>query len=109
MRVAVGSDGVRDSWSPFGNADMIEHCHLLACRLEVFTDSELTHAFEIAVHNGARMMGLPESRFRIGDPADFLVARGVHEAQVVVDRPVPRAIVKGGRIVARVGVVLGGS
>lgn len=23
MQVGLGSDGVRDSWSPFGNADML--------------------------------------------------------------------------------------
>lgn len=107
VRVAVGSDGVRDSWSPFGNAEMIERCHLLAYRLEAFTDADIAHAFDIAAHGGARMMGLPESRLRVGDPADFFIVPGVHEAQVVVDRPVPSAVVKGGRVVAREGAFLG--
>ncbi|MBL3688061.1 cytosine deaminase [Leucobacter zeae] len=103
VEVALGSDGVRDSWSPFGNAEMIERCHLLAYRLEVFTDADLTHAYDIAAHGGARMMGLDESRLRVGDPADLLIVPGAHSAQVVVDRPVPRAVVKAGSIVARDG------
>ncbi|GAA1789962.1 amidohydrolase [Leucobacter iarius] len=101
--VALGSDGVRDSWSPFGNAEMIERCHLLAYRLEVFTDPDLQHAFDIAAHEGARLMGLPESRLRIGDPADLMLADAVHAPQLIVDRPVPLAVVKAGRVVAREG------
>ncbi len=104
--VALGSDGVRDSWSPFGNAEMIERAHLLAYRLEVFTDEDLQHAFDIAAHHGARMMGLPESRLRVGDPADFMLVAGEHAPQAVIDRPVPLAVLKGGRVVARDGVFL---
>ena len=39
-----GSDGVRDAWTPFGNADMLERAMLLAYRSGFRTDDLLVHA-----------------------------------------------------------------
>ncbi|MFI6479081.1 amidohydrolase [Nonomuraea sp. NPDC050663] len=104
--VGLGSDGVRDPWTPFGDGDMITRTHLLAYRTDARTDEELAACWATAAHGGADLLGLERSLLRPGDPADFVVVPGDSVAQVVVDRPVPSHVVRGGRVVARDGHLL---
>ncbi|WP_017544790.1 amidohydrolase [Nocardiopsis prasina] len=106
VRVGVGSDGVRDSWSPFGDADMLHRAHLLARALRARLDDQLADAFLTAAHDGASLVGLPRADFAPGAPADFLLVDGECLPQVVVDLPQRHAVVRAGRVVAREGRLL---
>lgn len=103
VRVGVGSDGVRDAWSPFGDADMLHRAHLLARALKARLDDQLSDAFLTAAHDGAALVGLPRADFAPGAPADFLLVEGECLPQVVVDLPERHAVVRAGRVVARQG------
>ncbi|MGW4412064.1 amidohydrolase family protein [Nonomuraea sp. NPDC004702] len=96
--VALGSDGVRDPWTPFGDGDMINRAHLLAYRTDARTDEELARCYEIAAHGGAALLGLEQARLQPGDPADFLLVRAESMAQAVVDKPIPQFVVRNGRV-----------
>lgn len=82
VRVGLGSDGVRDSWSPFGNADMLHRAHLLGWVTDVRLDDELTNCYRVAAHGGADVMGLAHTDFEPGAPADFVLVRGECPPQV---------------------------
>ncbi|WP_329417928.1 amidohydrolase [Streptomyces sp. NBC_01268] len=101
VRVGLGSDGVRDSWSPFGNADMMHRAHLLGWVTDVRLDDELTDCYGVAANGGADVMGLPHADLRPGAPADFVLVRGECLPQVVVDMPRRDLVVHGGVVVAR--------
>lgn len=103
VRVVLGSDGIRDAWSPFGNADMIDRTHILAYQLGAATDDELEACLDVAAHEGAALLGLPRSGLQVGDPADFMVLDAECAPQAVVDRPVPRLVLRAGRVVAADG------
>jgi cytosine/adenosine deaminase-related metal-dependent hydrolase len=103
VRVGLGSDGVRDSWSPFGNADMLHRAHLLALCTRARLDEELAGCFLLAAQGGADLLGLPRADFTPGSPADFVLVDGECLPQVVVDLPPRRLVVRGGRVVARDG------
>lgn len=103
VRVGLGSDGVRDSWSPFGDADMLHRAHLLGWVTDIRLDDELTACYTVGAHGGADVMGLPRAEFRAGDPADFVLLRGECVPQVVVDMPQRDMVVHGGQVVARGG------
>ncbi|MFE6868870.1 amidohydrolase [Kitasatospora sp. NPDC057692] len=107
VRVGLGSDGVRDSWSPFGNADMLHRAHLLGWTTDARTDQELTDCFALAADGGADLLDLPRATLRPGSPADFMLLAGECLPQVVVDLPARDLVVKGGRVVARDGRHLG--
>jgi cytosine/adenosine deaminase-related metal-dependent hydrolase len=106
VRVGLGSDGVRDSWSPFGNADMLHRAHLLARAQGARLDEELADAFRVAADDGARVVGLPHLDLSAGSPADFFLVRGECLPQVVVDLPPRDLVVRAGRVVARDGELL---
>ncbi|RVU28755.1 cytosine deaminase [Streptomyces antnestii] len=104
--VGLGSDGVRDSWSPFGNADMLHRVHLLAEAQGARLDEELADSFRVAADDGARLLGLPHLDLSPGSPADFFLVRGECLPQVVVDLPARDVVVRAGRVVARNGELL---
>ncbi|MCX5394820.1 amidohydrolase family protein [Streptomyces sp. NBC_00094] len=106
VRVGLGSDGVRDSWSPFGNADMLHRAQLLGWVTDVRLDEELTDCYRVAAHGGADVMGLAHADLTPGAPADFVLVRGECLPQVVVDMPQRDLVVHGGVVVARDGEFL---
>ncbi|MFE3901464.1 amidohydrolase family protein [Streptomyces sp. NPDC059153] len=103
VRVGLGSDGVRDSWSPFGDADMLHRAHLLGWITDVRLDKELAACYEAVAHGGADVMRLPRADLSSGSPADFVLMRAECLPQVVVDMPARDMVVHGGRVVARDG------
>ncbi|MET8971306.1 amidohydrolase [Streptomyces hydrogenans] len=106
VRVGLGSDGVRDSWSPFGNADMLHRAHILGWVTDVRLDEELADCYRAAAHGGADVMGLQHADLKPGAPADFVLVKGQGLPQVVVDMPQRDLVVHGGVIVARDGEFL---
>ncbi|MFF8093086.1 amidohydrolase [Streptomyces sp. NPDC016675] len=106
VRVGLGSDGVRDSWSPFGNADMLHRAHLLGRVTDVRLDEELSSCYTTGAHGGSDVMGLSRADLEPGSPADFVLLRGECLPQVVVDMPQRDMVVHGGRVVARNGELL---
>ncbi|MBD0421837.1 amidohydrolase family protein [Streptomyces sp. TRM S81-3] len=103
VKVGLGSDGVRDAWSPFGNADMMHRAHLLGWVTDMRLDEELSSCYEAATHGGSDVMGLPRAGLTPGSPADFVLVRGECVPQVVVDMPQRDLVVHGGTVVARDG------
>ncbi|MEU6622371.1 amidohydrolase [Streptomyces litmocidini] len=101
--VGLGSDGVRDSWSPFGNADMLHRSWLAAWALDARLDEELEGCFRLAADGGAELLGLPRADLRPGSPADFMLVDGECLPQAVVDLPRRDLVVRAGRVVARDG------
>ena len=100
VRVAVGSDGVRDAWTPFGTGSMADRAHLLAYRTGAMTDDELEHAFALCTTSGAELVGLRPA------PGDALEFAAASIAEVVVDRPAPSAVLRDDRVVARDGALI---
>lgn len=97
VRLVAGSDGVRDTWSPFGTASMIDRAHLLGYRTGALTDAELERVFRAASLDGGEMLGVndlaawgPESQTRLEFAASNI-------AQLVVDRPAPSRVVRFGQ------------
>jgi len=103
VTVFSGSDGVRDAWTPFGTADMLERAMLLAYRSGFRTDDLLHAALDAVTRGGAAALGRADYGLAVGCRADFVVAHGETLGELVVARP-PRAwVVSAGRIIARDG------
>jgi cytosine deaminase len=107
VNVFAGNDDIRDSWWPYGDVDMLQRAMLIGYRSGLYTDEELSLAFDLATTNAARALGLSEYGLKIGAPADLvaLPVRQVPEAVVV--RPAERTVFKSGQIVASNGSYLG--
>jgi cytosine deaminase len=102
--VAAGNDNIRDSWSPYGDGDMLERAMLIGWRSNFRTDPDLELAFRFATQSGAALLGLEAYGLAVGDRADFFTVPAGTLAEAVVRHPPRSLVVHGGRIVARNGV-----
>ncbi len=105
VNVCLGSDGIRDAWSPMGNGDMLERAMLLAFRFDLNKDEELAAAFDAATVNGALALGCDQYGLEIGKPADFLLMPVQTLGEAVVSRPV-RQVYRRGELIAAQGRLL---
>ena len=103
VELCSGSDGIRDSWGPYGNADMLERAMLLGYRSNFRRDEELEMTLDITTFGGARVMGIDGYGIEPGCRADFVLVRGETLPEAVVDRPTRKLVVKNGRVVAADG------
>jgi cytosine/adenosine deaminase-related metal-dependent hydrolase len=103
VTVGAGSDGVRDAWTPFGNADMLERAMLIAYRNGFRTDPLVHGALDIVTRANAAVLGLEGYGLEPGDRADLVVLPGETLGELVAMRPPRALVVSRGRIVARDG------
>jgi len=102
--VAAGSDGVRDTWGPYNNPDMLERAFLVGLRNNLRRDDEVALALDTCTYGGARMMNLDDYGLQPGDRADLVLLDGETLAEAVVSRRPRTLVIKGGKVVARDGV-----
>lgn len=99
VRLVLGSDGVRDSWSPFGTGSMIDRAHLLAYRTGAITDADLERALRLASTAGGELLELPEISDWAGpESTTRLEFAAENTAQLVTDRPAPLRVIRAGRV-----------
>lgn len=104
IRVCSGSDGIQDTWGPYGNADMLERAMFIGQRNNFRRDDELRLAFEVCTSEGAKVMEIADYGLAEGCVADFVVLPGETLSEAIVTRSPKRRVVKRGKIVARDGV-----
>ena len=106
VEVFGGSDNIRDAWSPFGNGDMLERAMMIGYRANFRHDHELHLAFEMVTSAAARVLGVEDYGIAVGGPADFVAVEASSVAEAVAARPRRKLVIKGGRVVARDGVLV---
>jgi len=104
--LGLGTDGIRDLWSPFGDGDLLRVAFAFA-RLHGFRhDDKLTTAVEYATKHGAPFVGREQHDIVAGARADIVLLDAENVPDVLVRCPQRRLVVSGGRVVARDGEVL---
>lgn len=106
VTLCAGSDGIRDTWGPYGNADMLERAMLLGLRNNLRADRDVEHALWCCSHGGAWVMGLKDYGLDAGCRADLVLVDAETVTHAVVAHPPRKLVLKEGRVVARGGLSL---
>ena len=106
IRMCSGSDGIRDTWGPYGNADMLERVMFLGLRNGLRRDDEVELAFGVCTGGGASVMRLDGYGLQVGARADLIAVPGETITHAAVSRPLRSLVVKHGKVVARDGTCL---
>ena len=96
VRVCSGSDGIRDTWGPYGTADMLERAMFLGMRNNFRHDAEVEMALDICTFGGASVMGLKDYGVTVGCQADLVLIDAETLTHAVVSHPPRRLVVKRG-------------
>ncbi|SFD79108.1 amidohydrolase family protein [Roseivivax sediminis] len=99
-----GSDGIRDTWGPFGNTDMLERAMFISQRNNLRRDDEVEMALDICTYGGAAIMETQGYGLNVGDRADCVLVEGEALAEAVAMRAPRKLVLKGGAVVARDGI-----
>ncbi|MFO1326142.1 MAG: amidohydrolase [Rubrivivax sp.] len=107
VRLFSGSDGVRDTWGPLNNGDMLERAYLIAYRSGFRDDAGLELALAMCSTMGARRLGVDGHGLHEGAQADLLLVRAETPAEAVVMHPPRDWVFRRGRVVGREGRCVG--
>ena len=107
VTVCAGSDGIRDTWGPYGNADMLERAMFVGLRNNLRQDDDLEIALATCTTEGAKALGLLDYGLDPGCTANFLLVAAETLAEAVAQRPSDRLVVRCGRVIAEGGQVSG--
>jgi cytosine/adenosine deaminase-related metal-dependent hydrolase len=103
VRLFTGSDGVRDTWTPLNNGDMLERAYLVAYRNGFRDDPGIELALRMATYGGAQLMGRKDYGLHVGAAADLVLVEAQTAAEAVAFHLPRRCVLKRGRVVARDG------
>src|SRR5262249_33928838 len=104
--VCSGSDGIRDTWGPYGNGDMLQRAMFLGLRNNLRREDEVTIALDCCTRGGAAAMRLDGYGIAVGGGAVLLRVDAETPAEAAAQVPPRRLVMKRGRIVARDGKAL---
>ena len=94
-----GNDGIRDSWTPYGEPDMLDRAMHIGLRNGLRRDDELAWALECVTSAAAVGCGFSGYGLAPGCRADLVLVDAETLAEAIVRRPPRRLVVAGGRVV----------
>lgn len=101
--VGAGCDGIRDTWGPYGNSDMLEKAMVLGMRNNFRRDDEVEMALDVVTRGGASILGAEGYGLEVGCNADCVLVEGETLAEAVVLHAPRKLVLKGGNVTARDG------
>jgi cytosine deaminase len=106
VRVFCGNDDVRDTWSPYGNGDMLERACVIGWRTDVRHDPLLEQLYGMCAGVGAAALDIRDHGVAEGKEANFYTLPAETVAEAIGQHPPRRLVFFRGRLVARDGEVV---
>ncbi|WP_067689941.1 amidohydrolase family protein [Nocardia jejuensis] len=102
ITTAYSSNNIRNAFTPYGNADLLDIGLFLAQTSHLAGPADLTRVLAMATTEASRVIGIADSYgLRVGARADLVVLSATRVAQALLDRPDRCYVIKSGRMVAR--------
>ncbi|WP_420364844.1 amidohydrolase family protein [Curtobacterium sp. L3-7] len=98
VRFGLGTDGIRDLWSPYGDGDLLGIAWQYARGGGYSRDEDITRVVELATRDGARFVTDEEHDLVAGARADVVLVDAENPMDALVRR-VPRSLVVAGGMV----------
>ncbi|MFG1910222.1 amidohydrolase [Kribbella sp. NPDC048928] len=101
--IGLGTDGIRDLWSPYGDGDLLQVARGFARLHGLRTDEDLTYAVELATTHGAGFVHRENHGLTPGARADIVLLDAENAPDVLVRAPRREVVITGGQVVVRDG------
>ncbi|WP_445258897.1 amidohydrolase [Nocardioides aurantiacus] len=96
--LGLGTDGIRDLWSPYGDGDLLGIARQLARASGLARDTDLQRVVDLATRDGARFVGGTTQDLVAGSRADVVLLDAENPLDALVRTPPRRLVVAGGRV-----------
>jgi cytosine deaminase len=106
VAVGLGTDGIRDLWSPYGDGDLLQVARGFARLHGLRTDDELEYAVELATTAGAPFVHRDGHTLTAGSRADVVLLDAENVPDALVRAPRRETVVAGGQLVVHDGDLL---
>ncbi|QDP97753.1 amidohydrolase family protein [Microlunatus elymi] len=101
VSVGLSSNNVRNAFTPFGNADILDVALFLAQVGHMGSPSHFQRLLDTVTHRNAEIIGIDEGYgVQVGDRADLVVLDNPDPVDALLSRSVRSFVIKGGRVVA---------
>jgi len=104
--VFAGNDDIRDTWSPYGTADLLERAAIIGWKGDFRRDAEVEVAFDLISAAGAQALGIGDYGVTVGASADLFTIAASCVPEAVAAHPPRKLVFFGGNVVARHGSFL---
>ncbi len=105
IRFGLGTDGIRDLWSPFGDGDILRLTSTLARKNIFVRDEDLKLALNVALGREGNLIDAgPRLDLAVGAPASVVLVAAETLAEVVAGVPVRQTVIAYGQPVVIDGV-----
>jgi cytosine deaminase len=106
VNVAVSTNNIRNAFTPYGNADVLQAAFLLLAAGHLGDAETLPHVVELVTTRAAQAIGLSPTDYGTapGCTADLVVLDTYRVSDVMLDLPARRWVLKSGRITVRTQV-----
>lgn len=102
LSVGISSNNVRNAFTPFGNADILDVALFLAQVGHMGSPAQFQHLLDTITYKNAEIVGISDGYgLKVGDRADLVVLDNDDPVDALLSRSVRSAVVKGGRVVAQ--------
>lgn len=100
VRVAFGTDNIRDPFNPLGNPDMIHNAVLTAYACHMATAEDFRTTLKLCTSSAAEIMKLPDYGLKEGNAADIVVLDAPSAEEALANQAMATHVFKRGRLVA---------
>jgi cytosine/adenosine deaminase-related metal-dependent hydrolase len=104
--VFAGNDDIRDTWSPYGTADLLQRAAIIGWKGDFRRDAQVETAFDLISAAGAQALGIADYGVTIGAAANLFTIAASCVPEAVAAHPPRKLVFFEGNVVARNGSFL---
>ena len=98
VTMSFGQDCVRDTFYPYGSADMLQAAFVTSHVAQLSLPHERERVFSMCTEDAAKIMRLKNYGLEIGAPANLVITEAQTIDQAIALQPIRRHVIKNGKI-----------
>jgi cytosine deaminase len=101
VNMSFGQDCIKDTFYPFGSADMLQVALITAHAAQMSLPDEIEIVFDMITYNAAKILRLDNYGIEIGNDADFVILNTDNVKDAIRLQPERLYVIKSGNIIAK--------
>lgn len=101
VNMSFGQDCIKDTFYPFGSADMLQVALITAHAAQMSLPHEIEKVFDMITYNAAKIMRIQDYGIKVGNTADFVILNTDNIKDAIRLQPERLYVIKSGKVIAQ--------